>query len=216
MKINEVERLVGITKRNIRFYEKEGLLAPGRNADNGYRDYGEADVEALKKIKLLRKLSVPMEEIRSMQRGAFTLQDGMRRHVIQLERDQENLETMKLLCGRIQEAGDQFATLDADRYLTEMEQLEQEGATFVNIKKYDTLTRYAGPVLAALVFVALMAALIALLVWAFRTDPANAPPVAVLIFILAIPAVLIVGVIIALFQRFKQIKGGEEDAASKY
>ena len=66
MKINEVERLVGITKRNIRFYEKEGLLAPGRNADNGYRDYGEADVEALKKIKLLRKLSVPMEEITGM------------------------------------------------------------------------------------------------------------------------------------------------------
>ena len=46
MKINEVEQLVGVTKRNIRFYEKEGLLSPGRT-DNGYRDYGEADVEAL-------------------------------------------------------------------------------------------------------------------------------------------------------------------------
>ena len=59
MKINEVERLVGVTKRNIRFYEKEGLLAPDRNAENGYRDYGEADVETLKKIKLLRKLDLP-------------------------------------------------------------------------------------------------------------------------------------------------------------
>ena len=46
MKINEVEQLVGVTKRNIRFYEKEGLLSPGRT-DNGYRDYGEEDVEAL-------------------------------------------------------------------------------------------------------------------------------------------------------------------------
>ena len=27
MKINEVEQLVGVTKRNIRFYEKEGLLS---------------------------------------------------------------------------------------------------------------------------------------------------------------------------------------------
>ena len=59
MKINEVEQLVGVTKRNIRFYEKEGLLSPGRT-DNGYRDYGEADVEALRKIKLLRKLDVPL------------------------------------------------------------------------------------------------------------------------------------------------------------
>ena len=44
MKINEVEQLVGITKRNIRFYEKEGLLSPSRNSDNGYREYGEAGV----------------------------------------------------------------------------------------------------------------------------------------------------------------------------
>ena len=44
MKINEVEALVGITKKNIRFYEAEGLLAPRRNSENGYRDYGEAEV----------------------------------------------------------------------------------------------------------------------------------------------------------------------------
>ena len=76
MKINEVEQLVGITKRNIRFYEKEGLLSPSRNSDNGYREYGEAEVETLKQIKLLRKLDVPMEEIRRMQQGALTLTDG--------------------------------------------------------------------------------------------------------------------------------------------
>ena len=76
MKINEVEQLVGVTKRNIRFYEKEGLLSPGRT-DNGYRDYSEADVEALRKIKLLRKLDVPLEEIRRMQQGTLTLTDGV-------------------------------------------------------------------------------------------------------------------------------------------
>ena len=32
MKINEVEALVGITKKNIRFYEEQGLLKPGRNS----------------------------------------------------------------------------------------------------------------------------------------------------------------------------------------
>ena len=39
-----------------RFYEKEGLLSPGRNSENGYRDYGEAEVDTLRRIKLLRKL----------------------------------------------------------------------------------------------------------------------------------------------------------------
>ena len=40
MKINEVEKLIGITKKNIRFYEEQGLLSPSRNRENGYRDYG--------------------------------------------------------------------------------------------------------------------------------------------------------------------------------
>ena len=44
LKINEVEALVGITKKNIRFYEAEGLLCPQRNSENGYRNYGDEDV----------------------------------------------------------------------------------------------------------------------------------------------------------------------------
>ena len=39
MKINQVEQMVGIAKKNIRYYESEGLLSPQRNAVNGYRDY---------------------------------------------------------------------------------------------------------------------------------------------------------------------------------
>ena len=100
MKINEVEQLVGVTKRNIRFYEKEGLLNPGRNVDNGYRDYSDSDVETLRKIKLLRKLDVPLEEIRNMQQGVLTLDDGLRRHIIQLEREQANLATIRA-CARL-------------------------------------------------------------------------------------------------------------------
>ncbi len=216
VKINEVEERVGITKRNIRYYEKEGLLSPGRNSDNGYRDYTEADVEELKKIKLLRKLDMPMEEIRRMQQGSLTLDDALRRHIITLEREQQNLSTMQALCGRMLETGEQLSGLDAQAHLLEMEQMEQEGTRFVNIKKRDTLTRYIGPVVAAAVFIAFMAGVIALMVWAFTIDPADAPPLPVIIFLVGIPAVVIMGVLLALVQRFKQIRGGEEDAASKY
>ena len=54
MKINEVEALVGITKKNIRFYEEQGLLSPKRNSENSYREYGEEEVQTLRRIKLLR------------------------------------------------------------------------------------------------------------------------------------------------------------------
>lgn len=216
MKINEVEERVGVTKRNIRYYEKEGLLQPGRNSENGYRDYSEADVEELKKIKLLRKLDVPLEEIRRMQGGSLTLTDGLRRHVITLERQRANLSTMQALCARVVEDGQQLAALDTERYLSEMSRMEQEGTRFVNIRKKDTITRYVGPLVAALCFIAFMGGVIALLVWAFTVDPAEAPPVGLMAFLIAIPAAVIVGVLLALFQRFKEIRGGEEDAASQY
>ena len=54
MKINEVEAAVGVTKKNIRFYEEEGLISPSREPGNGYRSYSQADVERLRRIKLLR------------------------------------------------------------------------------------------------------------------------------------------------------------------
>ena len=100
--------------------------------------------------------------------------------------------------------------------LAGMEQMEQEGTRFVNIKKKDTMSRYLGPLGAALIFIAFMAGIIALLVWAFTVDPAEAPPLPVIIAFIAIPAAVIIGVLVALVQRFKQIKGGEEDAASQY
>lgn len=47
MNINELEKRTSITKQNIRFYEKRGLLNPSRNTVNNYREYTEADVEIL-------------------------------------------------------------------------------------------------------------------------------------------------------------------------
>ena len=37
MKIKDVEKQVGISKANIRFYEEEGLIHPARNQENNYR-----------------------------------------------------------------------------------------------------------------------------------------------------------------------------------
>ena len=49
MTIKELEKRTGLDRATIRFYEKEGLIAPKRLA-NGYRDYSEEDVLALEKI----------------------------------------------------------------------------------------------------------------------------------------------------------------------
>lgn len=216
MKINEVERQVGITKRNIRFYEKEGLLAPGRNSENGYRDYSDADVETLKQIKLFRKLDLPMEEIRRLQRGTLNVEDAMSRHIIQLERERTNLAGMAALCQELADDRPMLDSMETDRYLRHMEEREQEGTRFMNVKKQDTRIKYIAPVVITLGMIVLMAGFVALILWGVSVDAEDAPPLGLLLFLIAIPVVISFGVLAALFQRIKQIRGGEEDAASKY
>ena len=46
MTIKDIETLSGLPRANIRYYESEGLIAPKR-AENGYREYSQADAEVL-------------------------------------------------------------------------------------------------------------------------------------------------------------------------
>lgn len=216
MRIQEVEKQVGITKKNIRFYEKEGLLQPERNLDNGYRDYREEDVEALKRIKLLRKLSVPLEEIRRVQSGMMTLESVLRRHMIALEEQSGNLLKMQAVCGQLVEKKEQYAQLDTDAWLAEMEKMEKEGMLFMDVKKQDKRMKKQGALIAAAMFGAFMIAVDALFLWAFLAEPEAAPPLILVLIIMAVPAAFVVGLIAALAQRMREIDGGEEDAAVKY
>lgn len=211
MKINKVEELVGITKKNIRFYEEKGLLTPERNSDNGYRDYSETDVEVLQKIKLLRQLSVPIEEILKMQKGYLTLEDCMRRHIITLEREEENVKQQRSVCAQLEQSGEQLANLDTTSYLSLMKEMEEKGVRFMNVKKADK--KRSAPILAAVSIIIFMLVTIILLIWS--VSEASMPGYLTVILI-AMPVLVIVGVLIALRERMKEIEGGEEDAASKY
>ena len=165
---------VGITSKNIRFYEQEGLLTPQRNRANGYRSYGPAEEEVLRRIKLMRKLGVPLEEIRQMQSGRLTLGEGMRR---------------------------------------EMELKEKEGTVFVNKQNRDHRAKSVAAICAAAVFALLMLCVVALMIWAALYDPI---PIGILIGLCALCLIPVAGVALALIQRLKEIKGGEEDAARNY
>ena len=216
MKINEVEALVGITKKNIRFYEAEGLLTPRRNSENGYRDYGEVEVETLRRIKLLRKLGFPLEEIRQMQTGSRTVGDGMRRHLVTLEREQENLRSAAQLCAGLTDCAEKLDALDAQSLLEKMEEMEQSGTTFQNKQSQDIRVRYVAPVVVTVLMVLLMLGLIWLFLWAFETDPAGAPPLPILAVFVAVPALVALGVIVSLVQRIREIGRRELDDAKQF
>jgi len=216
MKINEVEAKAGITKKNIRFYEAQGLLSPKRNSENGYREYDEEDVRALQRIKLLRKLGVPIEEIRQMQQGTYTVADSMRRHLIAAEREKKNLEQSILLCRELQKQDIPITELNAGELLGQMEEMEKGGTAFLNKYKQDIRVQYAVPVVITIFMVSLMAAIIAVVLWGYRVAPQDAPPLWFLIIIIGMFAATGAGTVAALMQRIKEITKGEIEDAKKF
>ena len=216
MKINEVEALAGIAKKNIRFYEEQGLLSPKRNPENGYRDYGEDEVLVLRRIRLLRKLDVPIDEIRLMLSGTHTVADGMRRHLISLERSQRNLQQAISLCQELTGQDIPISQLDTECLLSQMEAMEQSGTAFRDVAAQDIRTRYVAPVAVTAVVVTFMAALSGLLLWAFSVSPEDAPPIWFVLVLVGIFAAVGVGCIAALTQRIQEIRKGEIDDAKKY
>ena len=194
MKIKQVEELVGITRKNIRFYEDQRLLNVAR-AENGYRDYHQADVDRLMEIKLFRKMDISIEEMKALFEKKKSLQICLEQHLKELEH--RSLDS-----------------LNAEDCLEEIEQMEKEGAKFMDINKMDIHKKKRnGAIIGAAVMVLLMLITIVIVFWANTQDPI---PLGMLLLIAGIPAVIIVGTLVALAGRMKEIEGGEEDEASKY
>ena len=115
MTIKELEVRLGISRANIRFYEKEGLLRPTRRA-NGYRDYSQEDAAALEKIALLRRLGMPVETIRQVQTGELPLQTALQRQDQALKALQMESWQARRLCTAMLEEQVTYAALEPEKY----------------------------------------------------------------------------------------------------
>ena len=213
MKIKQVEELVGITRKNIRFYEEQGLLNVER-AENGYREYHRADIARLQEIKLFRKMDISIEEMRALFEKRKSLQFCLEQHLGELERRREGLVKMQEMCERLIAEHQSLDTLNAENCLEEIEQMEKEGARFMDVKKTDIRKkRKIGAIAGAVIMTVLMAISVVFVLWVNTEDPM---PVALLAILIAIPVVITGGTLAALAGRMKEIEGGEEDEASKY
>ena len=130
MNISEVELKTGITKQNIRFYEKKGLLHPRRNKENSYREYTEEDVETLKKIKIFRRLDVSIEDIHRIFKGE-SLNDILKVHLDYLLSRQSDLEAAISMCRFILQT--QADSIDVGLINCKMEDMERKGGRFMGI-----------------------------------------------------------------------------------
>lgn len=212
MQIRQVEELTGISKKNIRFYEDQGLIRPNRDPANGYREYKEEEVMVLRQIKLFRKLQIPIEEIRKIQTKTLSIPDCLNRHLIYLSHEKRNLEVYQEICQQMI-TDSQNQAFDTDRYLLNIVEMEEKGIRFMNPQKTDIKKKSIVPIVTTLFCILVFLALIVFYLWAQGQEPL---PLGVISAIICLPLMAIVGIIIALRERLDEIKGGEEDEASKY
>lgn len=214
MKIYQVEELVGITKKNIRFYEDQKLLCPKRNPENDYREYTLEDVRQLEKIKLLRKLSVPIEDIRLLETGKLSLMQSMNQQIDRIEKEQESAEVMKKLCAKLRYESTDLTTLNASFYLSEMENMERQGTKFKDIQKEDiNRKKKSGAIAAAGIFCLIMIFMFSGMLFVYRSGSEVLGP---LIISGLITIVFVIVIIVVLMQRIKEINSGEEYDARNY
>lgn len=102
MLINETSKITGLTKKAIEYYTEQKLIFP-TVLDNGYRDFTENDVECLKKISVLRKLDISIEEIKVVlaDETCSTLQKLSVQKELNMQREQMKKSILeKLSCGK--------------------------------------------------------------------------------------------------------------------
>ncbi len=104
MTIKEVEGLTGLSRSIIRFYEKEKLINPKRNENNGYREYSREDLENIKKIAYLRTLGLSVEQIRKVISHEIDLTKLLHKQKLVLEKQQAELHNAQLMCEKILES----------------------------------------------------------------------------------------------------------------
>ncbi|MGL6113771.1 MerR family transcriptional regulator [Cetobacterium sp. SF1] len=62
--IGEVEKICGIAKKTLRFYDKIGLLSPCEVSSNGYRYYNKENLYAIPVIKYYKQSGFTLENIK--------------------------------------------------------------------------------------------------------------------------------------------------------
>lgn len=131
MNTKQVEEATGITRQNIRYYERQNLLEPARDTGNAYRDYSEEDIRRLKLIKMLRMLDMPLKEIGQVLNGNMPLKEAIVKQQENLQQQQKQLQAALEMCANIQK--DKSETIDVDVYLERMENMAKGGSIFAKI-----------------------------------------------------------------------------------
>lgn len=64
LRIGQLARRAGVNIQTIRFYEREGLLAPPARTASGYRAYSAADLERVRVIRVCQSIGFTLKDVK--------------------------------------------------------------------------------------------------------------------------------------------------------
>lgn len=118
---SEIQKITGLTRKAIEYYEDKGLINP-QKFENGYRDYSTKDLEILKKVSIFRKLGMSIPDIsQSIFSGGDTLSSVLRKKQYQLELDKKRKTILEMIVkGESNELiNEKVSSLDAEETIYE-------------------------------------------------------------------------------------------------
>jgi len=93
--INKLAKLASISTRTLRYYDELGLLSPSRSSSNGYRIYGQKEIDKLQHILFYRELGLPLEEIKHIISSEdFDVTDALHAHLSALLAKRNQLDVL--------------------------------------------------------------------------------------------------------------------------
>jgi len=101
--IGIVSKSLGISSRMLRYYEQVGLIESKRMDDYVYRVYDEKTISRLRQIIILRKLRVPVKQIREIfgNSDAVDVIEIFERNISELDEQITALSTVKSILSRL-------------------------------------------------------------------------------------------------------------------
>ena len=101
--VSIVSKSLGVSSRMLRYYEKAGLIESGRTEGYAYRVYDEYALRRLRQIIILRKLRVPVKQIREIfsNNDAVGVIEIFERNISELDEQITALSTVKSILSRL-------------------------------------------------------------------------------------------------------------------
>lgn len=98
---NEVEKMTGLRRKAIEYYEEKGLIRPEKT-ESGYRQYSAEDVERLQTIAAYRKLGLTLTELAEvLDAKPGALSSLLRDKQYRLSQESGKVEILEKLCAGV-------------------------------------------------------------------------------------------------------------------